>query len=681
MSRSWKAVFTEATGPDGGNSARPRSPRTQSRSRRMTPRVEGLEGRVVLSSLPLHVSGTQLLNSANQAVVLRGVDVAGMEWRPDGNNTLLAESTAINTWHANLIRLPLNEDFWFGVNKTDSASYTAPDPGGANYRALVDSVVAYASQHNAYVMLDLHWSNMNGNAANDNQHDLPDQDSTLFWQSVAARYANNSAALFDPYNEPHLDDSPTSADWNLWRNGGTVNEGGVLYQSPGLQGLINTIRATGARNIVAPEGLDWGSNLAGVAGGFGLSDPAGDLMYQFHIYPSDAPTPSQGDAIVAPVAGKTPIYIGEWGGTVNGGGAGSVANPTSYNTQMVAWLNSHSYNWTAWNMWSVADGGNSFALIEDWNTLTPTPEFGAIVKAGLDPAPANAAPTVATVARASISPVSGKTTNLTVLGADDHGEANLTYTWATLGTPPAGVAFSANGTNAAKATTATFARAGAYSFLVTIKDSGGLTATSTVNVTVSQTPTGVSITPATTSVTTGAKQQFAATVNDQFGNPLAKQPAFTWSATGGGSINASGLYTAPATAGAATVTATAASLNLKGTWTFNDTKPGPVASVSCADTDDWGTGFTGLITITNKGATAINGWTLQFNFAGTIASNTTKDIWDAQLISHVGTLYTIENASWNGTIGAGQSVSFGFNASWNGTHVAPTNYVVYAPVS
>jgi hypothetical protein len=40
-----------------------------------------------------------------------------------------------------------------------------------------------------------------------------------------------------------------------------------------------------------------------------------------------------------------------------------------------------------------------------------------------------------------------------VLGADDAGEANLTHTWATTGTPPAEVTFSANGTNAAKATT------------------------------------------------------------------------------------------------------------------------------------------------------------------------------------------------------------------------------------
>src|SRR5438309_5039306 len=71
----------------------------------------------------------------------------------------------------------------------------------------------------------------------------------------------------------------------------------------------------------------------------------------------------------------------------------------------------------------------------------------------------NAAPTVATAASASPNPATGTTTNLSGLGADDGGEAKLTYTWATTGTPPAAVTFSANRTYAAKNVVATFAKA------------------------------------------------------------------------------------------------------------------------------------------------------------------------------------------------------------------------------
>jgi O-glycosyl hydrolase len=95
---------------------------------------------------------------------------------------------------------------------------------------------------------------------------------------------------------------------------------------------------------------------------------------------------------------------------------------------------------------------------------------------------ANTPPTVATAAAASPSTVTDTTTALSVLGADNGGESNLKYTWSTIGTPPAAVNFSANGSNAAKNTTATFSKAGTYNFQVTIMDSGGLNVSSSVSV-------------------------------------------------------------------------------------------------------------------------------------------------------------------------------------------------------
>ncbi|HLF70660.1 MAG TPA: PQQ-dependent sugar dehydrogenase, partial [Dehalococcoidia bacterium] len=49
---------------------------------------------------------------------------------------------------------------------------------------------------------------------------------------------------------------------------------------------------------------------------------------------------------------------------------------------------------------------------------------------------ANTPPTVATAAAASPNPTSGTTTQLSVLGADDGGEAALIYTWSVTGSPP-----------------------------------------------------------------------------------------------------------------------------------------------------------------------------------------------------------------------------------------------------
>jgi hypothetical protein len=100
-------------------------------------------------------------------------------------------------------------------------------------------------------------------------------------------------------------------------------------------------------------------------------------------------------------------------------------------------------------------------------------------------APADQPPTIAAPAAAAQNPVVGTSVGLGVLGADDAGEANLLYTWAVLGTPPAAVSFSDNGTNTAKNSTATFTAAGTYDLAVTVRDAAGQSVQSSVSVTVS----------------------------------------------------------------------------------------------------------------------------------------------------------------------------------------------------
>ena len=167
----------------------------------------------------------------------------------------------------------------------------------------------------------------------------------------------------------------------------------------------------------------------------------------------------------------------------------------------------------------------------------------------VDAGASNTAPTIATAAAVMPSPVLGTAATLSVLGADDGGESNLTYTWATTGTPPAAVSFASNGTNAAKSTTAVFSAAGTYAFQVTVRDQAGLTALSAASVTVTAKLTSIVITPTTASVSVSATQQFTAVARNQFSAAISPQPTFTWAVSGGGSISTSGLFTAGATGG------------------------------------------------------------------------------------------------------------------------------------
>jgi fibronectin type 3 domain-containing protein len=212
-------------------------------------------------------------------------------------------------------------------------------------------------------------------------------------------------------------------------------------------------------------------------------------------------------------------------------------------------------------------------------------------------------PTVATEAVAMPTPVVGTSTALSVLGADIEGEANLNYTWtATVFPDGAAPTYSLNGTNAAKNTTATFSKAGDYTFQVTIADAVGLSITSTVVVTVNQTVTSIAVSPASVSLPPGSTQQFAAAAKDQFGNDIISPPAFSWTATAG-TIDANGLFTAPLTtttitiqaslgtviSNAATATTANAAPTIVTTVTAN---PNPVtgttADLSVLGADDWG---------------------------------------------------------------------------------------------
>ncbi len=161
--------------------------------------------------------------------------------------------------------------------------------------------------------------------------------------------------------------------------------------------------------------------------------------------------------------------------------------------------------------------------------------------------------------------IRGVSTGLSVVAADDAGEQHLTYTWAVTGGPDAPTFFSTNGSNLAKNTTLTFEGTGDYLVTVAIRDAEGLTVTSSVNVRVVQEPSGVIVNPAAVTLTVGSSQPFDATVLDQFSAPMAVQPtSYSWSASGGGTISAEGVFLAGSVGGPFSVTATSGAFSNTG---------------------------------------------------------------------------------------------------------------------
>ena len=334
--------------------------------------------------LPLKAVGTKILNSKDEPVLLRGVNAACLEWTSDGQGHILQSvNTAIREWGVNIIRLPLAQDRWFGK---------APEQKdeGVAYRALVKEIVDACATQSCYVVLDLHWSDCGEWGTNIAQHSMPDQNSVTFWKDCAAAYKNHPAVIYDLYNEPH------DVTWDVWLNGGTITDkpntrrGGPprTFEAVGMQKLLDTVRGTGAKNLVIVGGLDWAYDFAGILEGRRLADPEGSgVLYANHAYNNKGHSVETWIARMEQAAAKLPVIVAEYGGSGGPkrrvgrfGGPGSAASPAGddWLLHVMQTLQDHHWSWIAWDFHPSAGP----TLISGWD-YTPTPDFGVFVKQAL----------------------------------------------------------------------------------------------------------------------------------------------------------------------------------------------------------------------------------------------------------------------------------------------------------
>ena len=100
--------------------------------------------------------------------------------------------------------------------------------------------------------------------------------------------------------------------------------------------------------------------------------------------------------------------------------------------------------------------------------------------------------------------------------------------------------------------------------------------------------------------------------------------------------------------------------------------PAVAATSSCTAAysvpNDWGSGFTASLTITNNGTAAITGWTVTYSYAG---NQTLSSGWNGAW-TQSGTAVTVTNESYNGSLAAGATTTAGANFTYSGTNAAPT---------
>ncbi len=301
-----------------------------------------------------YVNGNTICTGAGRVHHFHGVDRPSLEWNSGGQNLSLADFQLMSTWNANVVRIALNQDFWL-------LGSPLADP---YYAATVDTAISWAEMAGMDVILDLHWSDagvLGGCApANGCQQMMPDVNSQTFWSQVATRYQSDGRVMFELYNEPH------DVSWDVWKSGGDTGAG---WQAVGMQQLYDTVRATGAQNLVLIGGLDWAYDLSGI--------PANridgyNIVYATHPY-GPSRSPQDWGRAWGSLTYTDPVIATEFG-MLN-----DTACTKDYSAQVIQYADSHLASWTAWAWYP---GGCTFpAVITDW-AGTPS-AVGAVVKSAL----------------------------------------------------------------------------------------------------------------------------------------------------------------------------------------------------------------------------------------------------------------------------------------------------------
>lgn len=321
-------------------------------------------------------------------VVLRGLNRSGLEYADPAGGDFLASvrfslddvQEMVHGWGARVLRIPFSQS-----RLLDSATRDA-------YLQALDTVIAWAADCGAYVLLDLQWLDpaitygTTSDGSPNRIAPLPSSASCEVWRLLAQRYRENPAVLFDIYNEPHsrlADDphTPTAvrhdgSEYPLVNGRVTA----VVWRHVAAR-LARIIKEVHPRALIFVSGVAWGYDLRGVL--FDRSEgvaPDG-IVYAAHVYPSSrfeqggwraTNGPQAWDRAFGSIAATAPVCVTEFGGGIE---------HLEWGRRLLDYLKARDIGWLAWS-WSDAP-----RLVTTEEPKRPT-AFGALVRTALE----NAAP-------------------------------------------------------------------------------------------------------------------------------------------------------------------------------------------------------------------------------------------------------------------------------------------------
>jgi Cellulase (glycosyl hydrolase family 5)/Calx-beta domain len=367
------------------------------------------------------VSGNKFINTATgKPVVLAGANLDGLDgsggyggagqikqWNIIAGISSAQWAAIAAKWGINMIRLPLNSDYWLNPTvyddpaaaaiETGACCYTSigagkytPDASGS-YQSVIATVVSNITAAGIVVSLDLHCDapkNSSGQyiaCVGETSYASSDTAPT-FWMEVANTFKSNPMVMFELFNEPYGGPNYNSAPGAV--NGGGASatpgayavkmiaggtspytmlandktlvslSGGAALNVASMTGLISTIRNTGATNVILASPIwyagqiqTWLDSYTTTAYGrtsAGNPDPIGQLAVAWHDYGWSSGTATP----LAILAAGYPICITETYGLDSALDGGS--NASGY-----TWAGSNGIGVLVWAWATWASGGAS----------------------------------------------------------------------------------------------------------------------------------------------------------------------------------------------------------------------------------------------------------------------------------------------------------------------------------
>ncbi len=686
---------------------------------------EGTTGNV--SSGALSTLGNQIVDESGQSVRLAGVNWFGFEttnFAPHGlwSRGYVEMMDQMKAEGFNTIRMPFSDELFDAGSTPNGIDFSKnPDLQGLSGLEIMDRVVAQADELGMRVILDHHRSEA-GNSANESglwySAEYPESVWIDHLTQLATRYANNSSVVgIDLHNEPHGGATWGDGSANDWRLAAERAGNAVLAANPNLLIIVEGVETASSGSYW------WGGNLSSAGDAPVRLDVENRLVYSAHDYPASV---YQQDYFNDPAYpnnltevwnenwgylfrdGIAPVLLGEFGSKLE------TASDQQWFDSMVEYLKGdldgdgdydlqagqEGISWTYWS-WNPNSGDTGGILKDDWQTIHDNKVDG------LEPVQSDFAETdgdtssVALVT-VSLSAASMHTATVDYSTADGTALSESDYT-ATSGTltflpgevtktiqvyvnPDAVVEpdelFFVNLTNAAHATLAD------ANAMITIVDDDNTE------------PSLPTLSVSDASVTEGDTDTTSMSFTVALSKVASEDVTFDYATTSGSAVapgdynNATGTLTIAAGQMEQTivvevngdlleegresfqvnlsnaVNATLADANAEGTIVDNDQTVVP-AGFSYRTTDDWGSGFNGEITLTNRGDEAWSGWRLEFDWTHEVSQ-----VWNALLIESSDGSFVVDNEFWNGAVGPGQSVIIGLGGSPGNVTTIPSNVYV-----